>query len=49
MQLGEQEQAALKASIAQVGQRVARELGERPELAQALHVVGFACSHRQDG
>lgn len=41
MQLGEQEQAALKASIAQVGQRVARELGERPELAQALHVVGF--------
>lgn len=41
MQLGEQEQAALKASIVQVGQRVARELGERPELAQALHVVGF--------
>ena len=41
MQLGEQEQAALKASIVQVGQRVARELGEQPDLAQALHVVGF--------
>ncbi|NWK79880.1 YkgJ family cysteine cluster protein [Aquitalea sp. LB_tupeE] len=41
MQLGEQEQAALKASIVQVGQRVARELGERPELEQALHMVGF--------
>lgn len=41
MQLGEEEQAALKASIVQVGQRVERELGEHPELAQALHVVGF--------
>jgi Fe-S-cluster containining protein len=41
MQLGEQEQAALQASIAQVGQRVAQELGKHPDLPHALHVVSF--------